>query len=436
MLNKIKFMLLFWLFLGLVVTVSCNEKSSTIGNLDNTDNTASNVATTEVQKIVEIEFWTWSPMNETIKKFEVENPYIRIKTKLFDYFELKEEYMKALTTGSGPDVLMFYSDLFGLYTVDGFLQDVLTEPFNAGKYQKDFPRWDSGLSLDNKQLLSLTYSAAPQITLYRADVMKDNGFPFEPEEFAKFLEKPDNILQIAEKLKQKDQYIFQWPFDLPNIVGLSVGSFDKDLNYLRHGELFNTALDISKASYSNNMILYGNLWTDRGKEAIKNDKLVMILEANTYSINELERLVPEQNGLWKITKPALGIAAWQFDSRVAINAQSNNKEQAWKFMEYLVTHKSGVMYDNHAIPEYIPARQSIQKVEVLDTYLGNQNISAIFYELAEKMAPVKMTPMDEEANNIFGQGIWKASEQYTDSNEDMKEILEEISKMLNVEKIN
>ncbi len=433
--NKIKFMLLFWLLLGLIV-VGCNEKPSTIGNIDNTDNTASNTDKTEVQKIVEIEFWTWSPMNETIKKFEVENPYIRVKTKLFDYFELKEEYMKALTTGRGPDVLMFYSDLFGLYTVDGFLQDVLIEPFNAGKYQKDFPRWDSGLSLDNKQLLSLTYSAAPQITLYRADVMKDNGFPFEPDEFAKFLENPDNILQIADKLKQKDQYIFQWPSDLPNIVGLSVGSFDKDLNYLRHGELFNTALDISKASYSNNMILYGNLWTDRGKEAIKNNKLVMILEANTYSINELERLVPEQNGLWKITKPALGIAAWQFDSRVAINAQSNNKEQSWKFMEYLVTHKSGFMYDTHATPEYIPARQSLQKSEVLDTYLGKQNISVIFNELAEKMAPVKMTPMDEEANNIFSQGIWKASEQNTDSNEDIKEILEDISKMLNEEKNN
>jgi multiple sugar transport system substrate-binding protein len=178
------------------------------------------------------------------------------------------------------------------------------------------------------------------------------------------------------------------------------------------------------------MILYGNLWTDRGKEAIKNNKLVMILEANAYSINELERLVPEQNGLWKITKPALGVTAWQFDSRVAINAQSNNKEQAWRFMEYLVTHKYGYMNDIHSIPEYIPARKSIQEGEVLDAYLGNQDISKIFYELAENMAPVKLTPMDEEANSIFSQGIWKASEQDSSSSEDIKEIIEEINNQL------
>ncbi|NLL06238.1 MAG: extracellular solute-binding protein [Clostridiaceae bacterium] len=434
MLYKIKSLLLYFLLLGLIVTAGCNNKASNIGNLDldNVDNTnaASNIDTSETQKILEIEFWTWSPMDEIISKFEAENPDIRVKTKLFNYFELKDQYIKALTTSSGPDVLMFYSDLFALFTADGFLQDLLIEPFNASKYKEDFPKWEGGLSLDNKQLLSLTYSAAPQITLYREDVMKANGFPYEPEEFAKFIENPGNILQIARKLKQEDQYIFQWPFDLPNIVGLSVGSFDKDLNYIRQGELFNTALDISKVSFSNNMILYGNLWTDRGKEAIKNNKLVMILEANAYSINELERLVPEQNGLWKITKPALGVTAWQFDSRVAINAQSNNKEQAWRFMEYLVTHKYGYMNDIHSIPEYIPARKSIQEGEVLDAYLGNQDISKIFYELAENMAPVKLTPMDEEANSIFSQGIWKASEQDSSSSEDIKEIIEEINNQL------
>ena len=434
MVKKFKIILLFWFVLSILVTVGCNGKL----DLGDTDNTSAypKVDTTEAQKVVEIEFWTWSPIDGIINKFEVENPDIKVKTKTLGYFECKEEYMKALTTENGPDVLMFYSDIFGLYTVDGILQDLLVEPFNARKYQKDFPRWDGGLSLDNKQLLSLTYSTAPQITLYRADVMKENGFPYQPEELAKFLENPYNILTIAEKLKQKSKYIFQWPYDLPNIVGISMGNFDNELNYLRHGEPLNKALKLMKVASSNKMILYGNLWTERGKEAIKNGELVMLLDNNTYSINELEKLVPEQKGLWRLTSPALGVASWQFDNRIAINARSEHKEQAWKFMEYLVTHKSNIMYDNHSIPEYIPARQKIQKAQQTDTYLGNQNISSVFHELANRMVPYKVTPMDDDAANIFGQGIWRAAEQDTDSNEDIKQILEEINKMISEEKTN
>lgn len=430
--KKIKFILILGLTLSILSISGCNKKNSVLSDSTNTNITpvTKTVDKTDIKEKVELEFWTWSPIDEIIKKFEIENPEIKITTKIFDYFECKEEYMNALSSDNGPDLIMFYSDIFGLYTVDGLLQDLLVEPFNAGKYKKDFPRWDSGLSLDNKQLLSLTYSTAPQITLYREDVMKDNGFPYEPKELAKFLENPDNILAIAKKLKQKDKYIFQWPYDLSKIVRMSVGNFDKDLNYLGYGQLYNKLLDFSKIAYSEKMILYGNLWSERGKEAVQNEKLAMILDANTYSINELERLVPEQDGLWRMTKPALGTVTWQFDNRVAINAQSEHKEESWKFMEYLVTHKSDIMYDTHSIPEYIPARQRVQKTEVLDKYLGNQNISIILNELAKGMTPFKITPMDEDANSIFAQGIWKAVETDTASNEDMQEILDEINKML------
>jgi multiple sugar transport system substrate-binding protein len=311
---------------------------------------------------------------------------------------------------------------------------LLEEPFNAGKYQKDFPRWDGGLSIDNKQLLSLTYTTAPQVTLYRADVMKENGFPYEPEELAKYLENPDNILTIAAKLKPKNKYIFQWATDLPNIVRFSMGTFDKDLNYIRHGELINKTLDITKEAFKNKMILNGNLWTKEGQEAIKASKLVMLLDANTYAIDTLEKLVPEQNGMWQLTKPSLGMASWQFDNRIAINARSKHKEQAWKFMEYLVTHKTDIIYDKHSIPEYLPARQKLKNDDYIDAYLGNQNILNIFNELGNRMIPYKLTPMDEKANTIYGQGIWDAVERVTDSDKDINKILEELNKQLDKEK--
>ncbi|WP_051983546.1 ABC transporter substrate-binding protein [Pseudobacteroides cellulosolvens] len=429
MVIKTKFILLVGFLLIMLAAVGCKESINDIDN-DNYDKTNTNTT----QKDVVLEFWTWSPIDEIISKFESDNPGIKINTKLLDYFQCKEEYMKALTNGDGPDVLMFYSDMFGLYTVDGVLQDLLEEPFNAEKYQKDFPRWDGGLSIDNKHLLSLTYTTAPQVTLYRTDVMKENGFPYEPEEMAKYLENPDNILSIATKLKQKNKYIFQWPYDLPNVVRFSMGTFDKDLNSIEHGELMNKALDITKTAFKNKMILNGNLWTEEGQEAIKDNQLVMLLDANPYAVNELEKLAPEQKGLWRLTKPSLGMASWQFDNRISINARSKHKEQAWKFIEYLVTHKTDIIYDKHSIPEYLPARQRLKEDYYIDAYLGNQNILNIFNELGNKMIPYKLTPMDEKANGIYGQGIWDAVERGTNSDEDIKKIFQNINKQLGEEK--
>lgn len=428
MVIKAKLMLLVGLVLIMLTTVGCKE------SIDESDKNVLHNNTDAIQKDVEIEFWTWSPLYGIIDKFQSDNPGIKINTRLLDYFECKEEYIKALTNGDGPDVMMFYSEMFGTYTVNGVLQDLLEEPFNAGKYQKDFPRWDGGLSIDNIKLLSLTYTTAPQLTLYRSDIMKENGFPYEPEELAKFLENPDNILTIATKLKTKNKYIFQWATDLPNVVRFSTGTFDKDLNPIRHEELFNKALDATKVAFKDKMILSGNLWTKEGQDAIKADNLVMLLDANSYAVDELEKLVPEQKGLWRLTKPSLGMASWKFDTRLAMNARSKHKEQSWKFIEYLVTHKSGIIYDKHSIPEYIPARQKLNEADYIDAYLGNQNIFNIFNDLGNRMIPYKLTPMDEKVDSIYGQGIWDAVERITNSDEDIKKILGNINKQLDEEK--
>jgi len=57
------------------------------------------------------------------------------------------------------------------------------------KISKDI--WESNKSLDGKRLLAMTFLTSPVVTFYRADVMEENGFPSEPEELAKFIEKSE-----------------------------------------------------------------------------------------------------------------------------------------------------------------------------------------------------------------------------------------------------
>ena len=82
----------------------------------------------------------------------------------------------------------------------------------------------------------------PVVTYYRADVMEENGLSSEPGEFGHLL-KNRKTLQL-QKLKVNDQYIFQTPADLINLLGSATGVFDKDLNFVRDSSMYVEIMDI------------------------------------------------------------------------------------------------------------------------------------------------------------------------------------------------
>jgi len=47
---------------------------------------------------------------------------------------------KALAAGEGPDILFFDSAYYSQFTTGEYLEDLLKEPYYAGRYEKDFRR--------------------------------------------------------------------------------------------------------------------------------------------------------------------------------------------------------------------------------------------------------------------------------------------------------
>ncbi len=384
----------------------CGAKQVELGveNVENVE-VKKNTSNKGNGEVVELELWTWYSISHHLKQFEAENKDIKVKEKVFTFEECKEEYSIALANGEGPDVLMFDSGFFGQYTVGNVLQNLLEEPCSAEKYKDDFLGWESGLSFDKKQLLSLTISTAPYVTIYRHDIMKENGFPSEPEEFSKFIEKEENIYKIAAKLKEKDMYIFQYPTDFPDIAGSALGFFDDKLNFVRSGDLFAKALDIAMQANEKGWQLGENFWNDRGTKALQDGKLVMF-SLPSYAMGTLQNKVPEQKGKWRVAKAPLGITAWGSDSRISINGQSENKEAAWKLVEYLATQKNGNIGGDNVVPGYIPIQKNPRFLSSKASFFGDQNVYPLLLETAEKMVQYKLTPMDEKALEIYRVDVW------------------------------
>ena len=404
MIKKLKFIVLVVTTISLCFTWGCSEKP----NIKENKSTSSYEESSKTNdKDVELKLWSWFSLGDQIKKFESENKGIKIKEELFSFDTCREEYTKALFSGEGPDIFVFDSSFFGQYTTNNTLQDLLQEPFSAGKYQKDFIGWDSSLSLDKKQLLSLTISTSPYITMYRADIMKENGFPSDPDEFGKFIEKPENIMKLAKKLFETKRYILQYPTDLTDITGAALGYFDDNLNYIGTGNLFEKSLDIGIELKRNGMMTNVNFWGEDGKEAILQNKIVMV-PAPSHGIATLKRDAPEQKGKWRVTKAPFGLASWASDSRMAINSQSSYKLQAWKFVECITTQKANNRSDYTVVPGYIPSHKDKKAMEQKDEYFGDQNIYPMLEDLSEKMIQYKLTPLDSKALEIYRNNVWSA----------------------------
>ncbi len=405
---------------GCVREPYASEDNDNMGNNTNKENPV------DIDKgDVELEFWSWFGLGEDLKQQFYATTGIKVKETIFNFNECELEYMKAFASGEGPDVLMFDSSFFTQYTVNNILQDLLEEPYEAGKYKDQFLGWESGFSIDNKHLLALTFSTAPYVTFYRWDIMKEYGFPTEPEEFGEFIEKPENILEIASKLKQNDKYVFCYPTDMTDVAGATKGYFDDNLNFVRTGDLFGQALDIGKEAYKNSYMLGANFWNEEGRKVVQEDRLVMFF-LGSYVMNTVEDYAPEQRGKWRIAKPPLDMAAWASDSRLAINAQSLHKEEAWKFLEYVVTHKYSGGYLESVVPGYLPVQNNTLNMGRKEQYFDDQIVYPIMLELATKMNHYKLTPMDAKATQIYRDVVWSAVQKEEDSYkaiEKMKEII-------------
>ncbi|MCX7749457.1 MAG: extracellular solute-binding protein [Clostridia bacterium] len=383
-----------------------------------------------------IKVWTYTEeWNEAVESFKLYHPKIEVQVEVFNPDDAPEEYLNALSEGNGPDVLIIDSKNFGQYVAADVLQNLLEEPFSAGKYKNDFPQrlWNIGLSLDEKSLLGLPLNTSPKVTFYRADLLEKNGLPSDPESLGKFMEKEENWLEIAKRLKKDGQYIIEWPGDpVVEIIGSSTGIYDRKFNYLRNSDVFKRAADIAILAHGQTLIANIEFFSEIGKRAVQSGTLAM-LYCNTANIKRIQSYAPETKGKWRVTRLPLGMYGWAGSSIITMNSQSSKKEDAWKFMEFLATHQDEIILEN-TVPAYIPAREKLNASDLPYEFLGGQKAYALYLDLVEKMREFPSTPLDNKALSVYELEIVDVVEKHLDTRESIKKIEEKIETQFAQEK--
>lgn len=381
----------------------------------------------------ELTVWVAWPLDSWIDMFN--SVYPNVKVNIVNVDPIEEKLKTALAAGNGaPDIAFLDGGLMGNYnTIEGF-EDLLQPPYDAGKYEKYFPPsvWQRFMSLDGKRLISISTDTAPAVTFYRTDIMEENGFPTDPQEFGQYISDTENFIGLAKTLQAQDKYVVQWDTEPLNIYTFGIGFFNRKMEWQRNTDQFVTGLDLAKRFKQEKLASNIDFWSDEGSQAVASGRLAMVFLGN-WGAEEIRNKAPDTSGKWHSTNLPFGAFGGWGGASLGITNQSKNKEMAWEFIRLILlnsvyANKENIQYGG--TPAYLPAYELLDEFEQPSEFLGGQMTGKMYQEFITKIPESISTPLDTKAQEIWDKGIQEALEKNIDSKTALQNIQDEVQRVL------
>jgi len=252
-------------------------------------------------------------------------------------------------------------------------------------------------------MIGFPFGSSTLMTYYRADIMEQYGFPAEPEEFARFMEVPENWLAVARALKKDGRYLAQWATEIIALYDSTQGVFDENVDFLRNNETYLKAIQFVKQINEEGLVSLTDVWTESGAQMVRDGNLAM-LHLGTWGADQIKLWAPDTAGLWRATRLPFNLYGWANSASFMIPSASDQKDWAWEFVKYVSTEWTMKGLSN-TVPAYIPARANEQKLAETDEFFGGQQMYALQLQLTKKMKEHKLTPLNQRAKALWSQTI-------------------------------
>lgn len=384
---------------------------------------------------VTLNLWShYGGLEEVISEFEKENPNIKVNLTVFPYEEYELEYKKSLIKEEGDaDLFIIDSNHYGAFNSIEGLENLLEEEYTAINYEGDYDKelWELGKSMDKKELLGLPIASAPIVTYYRADIMDKYGFPSDPKELAEYMKSRENWMKIGKTLSEDGIYTVQWSGDMIRVTTSNMPYFNENLEYQRDNDEFKEAISISREARLSGLSPFTDIWTEKGKALLENDRFAM-LYLGSWGARELEERVPEQKGKWRVTSLPFGVNGWNNASILSIAENSKNKEAAWKFIEFY-TFKYNDKEKVGSVAGYLPFRNN-ENNNRKNEFLGGQEEQKFYEETMALTKEYPVTALDDAAFKLWDNVVNKGIDEDLTDEEIMTNIRNEVENTFRKEK--
>lgn len=364
-----------------------------------------------------------------IDGFHEKYPNIKIEYNITDTTSHHQALSTALASNTGAaDVAMVEGGYIAQYSNSTALVNLLEEPYNAEQYKDDFPalKWSQAYSVDGKRMTAIPWDVGPATYFYRRDVFEECGLPTEPEEVEKLMSSWDGVLEVAEAVSiPGERWFVPDAVDFYRMMFANRDYYNEDLTLRldRDGDV--ECLEAIKTIRGNGWDMNVNAFSSEANAGFSSGTCVSVPMASWFGAALKTNLDPEGAGKWAVTNMPGSIKASNCGgSYLVIPEQSEHKEEAWKFVEYMLCTaeaQNAIMEAVDYFPAYIPAYED-SLYEEEDPYFGGQKTRSLWAEQVKKMEPVYATMMDVSAEQCITSTINGCLER-GDTPEQMKEQL-------------
>lgn len=366
-----------------------------------------------------------------LEGFHEKYPDIEVEFNITDSTSHHQALSTALASGTdAADVAMVEGGYIAQYSNSNALTNLLEEPFNAEQYKDDFValKWNQAYSVDGKRMVAIPWDIGPATYFYRRDVFEECNLPTDPDEVGELMSTWEGVLEVAEAVSiPGERWLLPDAVDFYRMMFANRDYYNEDLTLRldRDGDV--ECLDAIKTIRENGWDMNVNAFSSEAYSGFASGTCVSVPMASWFGGMLKTDVDPEGTGKWAVTDMPGGIQSSNCGgSYLVIPEQSEHKEEAWKFIEYMLCTAEGqnaIMEEVDYFPAYTPAYEDPMYDEE-DAYFGGQKTRSLWVEQAVEMEPVYSTMMDVSAEECITSTINGCLDR-GDSPEQMKEQLEE-----------
>lgn len=357
----------------------------------------------------------------SMPRFNAKYPNIEVEVRALGYGDHHNMLVTALAAGKDlPDVAVVEIGFVAQLGAGGGFENLLEEPYNAGRYKKDFTpyKWAQG-SLGPNNLFAMPVDIAPGCVWYRKDVFDKRGVKIEN------IQTINDLFNYGKKLTFDDNgdgKIDHWLLGganyIFNMIFFSAPQrfFDKNgkpaLTHPRIKAAFSWAKKFRDAGLDAKIADWSNEWYAALKEGT-----ISYTPSGAWLGGHLKNwIAPDAKGKFRVAElPKLNakdkkpMKMSQGGSFLAIPKKipDEKKGAAWALIEYLCTDKEAqlIAYDKaDAFPAYMPAWDAPVFDEGID-YIGGQKARKLWKQIALEIPEVYVYEKDSIANSILSQAL-------------------------------
>ena len=315
---------------------------------------------------------------------------------------------KLLTTLAGesyvPDITNINSDIATYFPDEDQFVDL--RDLGADKVKDLYLpwKWDLGITPGGK-MVGFPIDTGPTAFMYRADLFKQAGLPFEPDAVAERISTWDDYFSAAEQLQAKVPKT-KFVANITNVYNLSLAQspkqyFDKQGKFIGDQEhvkaAWNHAVEAKQRGLSARTSGdYGSDWSaaySAGGIATLNDAV--------WAAYILLEGAPGTSGKWRVCHGP-GAAGNRGGSFMAITKYCKRPELAFDFIKWL--QQPSLQTKTYSRIQLFPSATSSLADKTLaapDKFFGGQPAGAVFAASAKELQPAYYSPYEAVVSDSF-----------------------------------